>query len=52
MPNVIVLLGAGFSKNWNGALATDVTAHLMSRLQGDDYVCDLLHKTNFLSSNQ
>jgi hypothetical protein len=47
MPNVILLLGAGFSKNWNGPLATEVTAQLMSRLQNDAYLRDLLHKRNF-----
>jgi hypothetical protein len=47
MPNIILLLGAGFSKNWDGPLATEVTAHLMSRLQSDQYVCDLLNKMNF-----
>jgi hypothetical protein len=47
MPNTILLLGAGFSKNWNGPLATEVTAHLTSRLQSDHYVCDLLNKMNF-----
>jgi hypothetical protein len=47
MPNIILLLGAGFSKNWNGPLATEVTAHLMSRLQDDASVCDLLNKMNF-----
>ena len=47
MPNTILLLGAGFSKNWNGPLATEVTAHLISLLQGDAYLCDLLHRTNF-----
>jgi len=47
MPNIILLLGAGFSKNWNGPLATEVTAHLMSRLQDEASVCDLLNKMNF-----
>jgi SIR2-like domain len=47
MANVILLLGAGFSKNWNGPLATEVTAHLMSRLQGDAYLSDLLNRMNF-----
>lgn len=47
MPNILLLLGAGFSKNWNGPLATEVTAHLMSRLQGDAHVCDLLNRMNF-----
>jgi hypothetical protein len=36
-----------FSKNWNGPLATEVTAHLMSRLQGDTHLCDLLNRMNF-----
>ena len=45
--NKILLLGAGFSKNWNGPLATEVTAHLMSRLQGDTHLCDLLNRMNF-----
>jgi hypothetical protein len=47
MPNVILLLGAGFSKNWNGPLATEVTAHLMSRLQGDAHSLELLNRMNF-----
>ena len=47
MSNVILLLGAGFSKNWNGLLATELTAHLMSHLQGDAHVCELLNKMNF-----
>jgi hypothetical protein len=47
MPNVILLLGAGFSKNWNGLLATEVTAHLMSRFQSDANLLALLNKQNF-----
>jgi hypothetical protein len=47
MANVILLLGAGFSKNWNGLLATEVTAHLMSRLQSDEELLKLLHTKNF-----
>jgi hypothetical protein len=43
MPNVILLLGAGFSKNWNGLLATEVTEDLTSRLQSDSSLCDLLN---------
>ena len=47
MPNVILLLAAGFSKNWNGPLANEVTQHLMSRLQDDASLRDLLHEKNF-----
>ena len=47
MPNVILLLGAGFSKNWHGLLATEVTNDLMSRLQDDAYLLELLDKNNF-----
>jgi SIR2-like domain len=47
MPNVTLLLGAGFSKNWHGFLATEVTADLMSRLQDDTYLLELLDKNNF-----
>lgn len=47
MPNVVTLLGAGFSKNWNGLLATEVTAHLMAQLQSDAYLFNLLHRNNF-----
>ena len=39
--------GAGFSKNWGGPLATDVTIHLKSLLQSDARVCDLLNGMNF-----
>jgi hypothetical protein len=45
--NVILLLGAGFSKNWNGPLATEVSAHLTSLLQSDLYVCNLLNRMKF-----
>ena len=47
MPNAILLLGAGFSKNWNGLIATEVTADLMSRLLGDADLLKLLHMKNF-----
>jgi hypothetical protein len=47
MPNTILLLGAGFSYNWNGRLASEVTNDLMSHLQGDDYLLYLLHRENF-----
>jgi hypothetical protein len=47
MPNTILLLGAGFSYNWNGRLVSEVTNDLMSHLQGDDFLLDLLHRQNF-----
>ncbi len=47
MPNTVLLLGAGFSKNWHGALAADVTSHLMSRFQSDAHLLALLNKQNF-----
>jgi hypothetical protein len=47
MVNVILLTGAGFSKNWGGLLATDVTNDLMSRLQGDADLLKLLNEKNF-----
>src|SRR6266478_2019831 len=47
MANTALFLGAGFSKNWHGLLATEVTAHLMSRFQGDAYLFNLLHRNNF-----
>jgi hypothetical protein len=47
MANAIILLGAGFSKNWNGLLATEVTAHLMSHFQSDFHLFNLLHRNNF-----
>jgi hypothetical protein len=47
MANVITLLGAGFSKNWNGLLAADVTTDLMSRLQDHSDLLDVLKTKNF-----
>jgi hypothetical protein len=45
--NAIVLFGAGFSKNWHGLLAADVTSHLMSHFQSDAYLLAMLNKQNF-----
>lgn len=47
MPNNILLLGAGFSRNWNGLLASQVTSDLMGRLQSDAQLRALLNKQNF-----
>jgi hypothetical protein len=47
MPSTILLLGAGFSKNWNGLVANEVTNDLMAQLQGDPHLLGLLHRMNF-----
>jgi hypothetical protein len=47
MANAILLLGAGFSKNWNGLLATEVTTHLMAHLQSDSSLFNLLNNMSF-----
>src|SRR5260370_27028386 len=45
--NCVLLTGAGFSKNWGGRLAREVTNDLMSRLQGNQHLLQLLNRTNF-----
>jgi hypothetical protein len=40
----ILLLGAGFSRNWGGQLATEVRSDIAIRLEGDQYLSDLLNK--------
>ena len=45
--NCLLLLGAGFSKNWGGRLAREITADLQSRLQDNSYALELLNRTNF-----
>jgi hypothetical protein len=45
--NTILLLGAGFSKNWDGLVASQVRNDLMSRLQGDARLATMLNRTNF-----
>ena len=47
MPNAILLLAAGFSKNWNGLIASEVTNDLMAQLQNDANLLALLHRLNF-----
>jgi len=47
MPNSILLLGAGFSKNWNGLIAREVTNDLMAQLQNDAHLLALLDQMNF-----
>ena len=38
MPNFVLLTGAGFSKNWGGFVAREITNVLMSRLQNNPYL--------------
>jgi hypothetical protein len=45
--NNLLLLGAGFSRNWNGRLASEVRSDLQTRLQGDAYVSRLLQRHDF-----
>jgi len=44
--NCILLLGAGFSKNWEGRLARELTNDLMGRLQDNPYLTALLNQMN------
>lgn len=41
----ILLLGAGFSRNWGGWLASEVMGELCGRLADDPYLLQLLRKT-------
>ena len=45
MANHVLLLGAGFSKNWGGLLAKEIMEHLYGRLQNCDHVSRLLRKS-------
>jgi hypothetical protein len=49
MPNHVLLLGAGFSRNWNAPLASEVTISLLEQVGGDAYLRALLrrHSNNF-----
>src|SRR5947209_17448060 len=47
MPNAVLLLGAGFSKNWGGLLASEVTNDLTARLQNNSQLVSLLNRMNF-----
>ena len=38
MPNFVLLTGAGFSKNWGGFVAREITNALMSQLQNNPYL--------------
>jgi hypothetical protein len=45
--NCILLLGAGFSRNWNGRLASEVRSELQTRLHGDQHLQRLFQRNDF-----
>jgi hypothetical protein len=45
--NTALLLGAGFSRNWGGLVASQVTSDLMARLQSNAQLTSLLNRMNF-----
>jgi SIR2-like domain len=45
--NCILLLGAGFSRNWKGRLASEVRSELQTRLHDDPYLQRLLQRNDF-----
>ena len=45
--NPILLLGAGFSRNWGGRLSTEVRAELQSVLHADQYLSRLVQQHDF-----
>jgi hypothetical protein len=45
--NCILLLGAGFSRNWNGRLASEVRSELQARLHGDQHLQRVLQRSDF-----
>jgi hypothetical protein len=47
MPNHVLLLGAGFSRNWNGRLASEVRSELQARLHDDPLLQRLLQRNDF-----
>ena len=49
MPNCVLLLGAGFSRNWNAPLAAEVANSLLQEVADDAYLQALLrrHSKNF-----
>ena len=46
----ILLLGAGFSRNWGGLLANEVRSHLVSKLEKNYFLINLLHRSNGFES--
>jgi hypothetical protein len=49
MPNHVLLLGAGFSRNWNAPLAAEVANSILEQVGGDAHLQALLrrHSKNF-----
>jgi hypothetical protein len=49
MPNYVLLLGAGFSRNWNAPLAAEVTNSLLEQVGSDPHLQAVLrhHPKNF-----
>jgi hypothetical protein len=47
MTNIVLLTGAGFSKNWGGVVAREITNALMSQLQNNQYLLKALNRGNF-----
>jgi hypothetical protein len=47
MPNFVLLTGAGFSKNWGGLVAREITNALMSQLQNNPYLLEVLNRGTF-----
>ncbi len=47
MRNFLLLTGAGFSKNWGGLTAREITNHLTSRLQNNPELLQALNRGNF-----
>jgi len=47
MRNFVLLTGAGFSKNWGGLTAREITNHLMSRVQNIPDLREALNRGNF-----
>jgi SIR2-like domain len=45
--NCILLLGAGFSRNWDGRLAAEMRSELQTRLRADAHLLGLLQKHDF-----
>jgi hypothetical protein len=45
--NCILLLAAGFSRNWNGRLASEMRADLQTLLRADEHLLRLLQRHDF-----
>jgi hypothetical protein len=45
--NCILLLGAGFSRNWNGRLASEMRSELQTLLRADEHLLRLLQRHDF-----